>query len=373
MADTSAKPNDKWPELSYRGSVKDIYGPDREGNLFFRFSDRYSIFDWGEMPDRLEDKGNALAIMGDLFFRLLKDAGIDSHSRGLVSDEFQRLTPGSVARNLWVNPVPVTLPKEEKNDDGVRYDYSFYETRPSEGLVPLEVIFRFGVPLGSSLLRRIEKNASYAEELRVPADLKAGDWLPEPIVEFSTKLEPSDRVLSLSEAQSVAGLNEQELHLLKKQALDGAKVLSEIFKQMNLELWDGKFEFAFKEGENENRHFLLVDSIGPDELRLLNDGTQISKEYLRQYYTGSSWEQAVQKAKSLAKERGLSEWKPICAEELGESPKALNAEILHTMEEMYRGMANELATLAGAERPFPDSKELEFVIKKLKNLKETKA
>ena len=67
MAD--ALPGENWPKLKYRGSVKDIYGPDEDGALFFRFSDRYSIFDWGEMPDQLTNKGKSLAHTAFLFFK----------------------------------------------------------------------------------------------------------------------------------------------------------------------------------------------------------------------------------------------------------------------------------------------------------------
>ncbi len=141
----SEKPGSDWPDLAYSGSVKDIYGPDQEGYLYFRFSDRYSIFDWGEMPDQLPDKGNALAVMGDLFFRVLKEQGIHSHCEGLLSDDRKRLMPGSVTKNLMVRAVPVTRPEEQSVKGKLSYDYSFYESRPEDGLVPLEVIFRFGV------------------------------------------------------------------------------------------------------------------------------------------------------------------------------------------------------------------------------------
>jgi len=44
------------------GSVKDLVilkepSLDEEGVGEFVFSDRYSVFDWGRMPDLLQDKG----------------------------------------------------------------------------------------------------------------------------------------------------------------------------------------------------------------------------------------------------------------------------------------------------------------------------
>ena len=51
------------------GSVKDLTiitpaTPNQMGSGRFFFSDRYSVFDWGEMPDRIPRKGEAIALLG---------------------------------------------------------------------------------------------------------------------------------------------------------------------------------------------------------------------------------------------------------------------------------------------------------------------
>jgi len=51
------------------GSVKDLEivkkpTKDEMGVGRFHFSDRYSVFDWGEMPDHIPSKGAALCLMG---------------------------------------------------------------------------------------------------------------------------------------------------------------------------------------------------------------------------------------------------------------------------------------------------------------------
>ena len=51
------------------GSVKDltvINAPSetQAGLGRFAFSDRYSVFDWGEMPDHIDGKGAALCVIG---------------------------------------------------------------------------------------------------------------------------------------------------------------------------------------------------------------------------------------------------------------------------------------------------------------------
>ncbi len=63
------------------GSVKDLEVVEKPtrgamGVGRFRFSDRYSVFDWGEMPDRIGCKGEALCLMGAYCFEKLEEAGV---------------------------------------------------------------------------------------------------------------------------------------------------------------------------------------------------------------------------------------------------------------------------------------------------------
>ena len=57
------------PPVLYRGSVKNVRGEVSHPHLLFEFSDRFSVFDWGEMPDALSEKGKTLAVMGKSFFK----------------------------------------------------------------------------------------------------------------------------------------------------------------------------------------------------------------------------------------------------------------------------------------------------------------
>ncbi len=120
-------------KLLYRGSSKDVYESTLAGAVEFDFTDRYSVFDWGEMPDLLRGKGQALSEMAEVLFSALKKVGIDSHF-------LQRTSPTRLA----VKKVAVHFPP--KLESG--YDYHFYQTAPVETLVPLEVLFRWGAPKG---------------------------------------------------------------------------------------------------------------------------------------------------------------------------------------------------------------------------------
>src|SRR6056297_2655607 len=70
-------------------SVKDLRvedEPTREalGRDAFVFTDDYSVFDWGKMPDTIANKGASLCSMGAFNFELLEDEGIPTHYRGVV-------------------------------------------------------------------------------------------------------------------------------------------------------------------------------------------------------------------------------------------------------------------------------------------------
>src|SRR5688500_10605014 len=140
--------------LLYSGSVKDVYGVPGRDPYVFDFSDRYSIFDWGEMPDALAGKGEALAVMGDLFFRALerpetwagwqlpesypkpwRDSlmsspvwaglrrnGLPHHSLGLVDESGFAVAPGKRAKRLAVKAVQRPAAKSEVRDGKLIWD-----------------------------------------------------------------------------------------------------------------------------------------------------------------------------------------------------------------------------------------------------------
>ena len=62
----------------------------------FLFSDRYSVFDWGEMPDHIEGKGAALCLMGAYCFEQLEKLGVKTHYRGLVDEKGKAVRVGDL-------------------------------------------------------------------------------------------------------------------------------------------------------------------------------------------------------------------------------------------------------------------------------------
>ncbi|UYL08440.1 phosphoribosylaminoimidazole succinocarboxamide synthase [Bdellovibrio sp. SKB1291214] len=321
--------------LLYRGSVKDIYKTD--AGLLFKYSNRYSVFDWGEMPNEIPQKGEALAAMAGMFFEHLKDKGIESHYMKPHSADSILVNEVAVHRPIWENGV---------------YDYTVYADKPTNCLVPLEVIFRILLGKGNSLEGRLKKNPAYMAELGLTEIPDSSKTFMPPIVEYSTKLETTDRYMTNKEIQDLNVIDANELAQVRKMTEEVAKHLQSLFASFGVKLWDGKFEFAFG-GRGENgRELFMVDSIGPDELRLTYENAPLSKEFLRQIYAPTTWYQAVGKAKDIAKERGANNWKEICAHELKEVPQVLNPEQIKVASMLYTSLANEMAWSLGKTAPF---------------------
>ena len=372
--------------LLHRGSVKDILGQAGSNNPYlFHYSDRYSIFDWGEMPDQLDCKGASLAFMADFFFRQmgnpkswkerksssnilneLQEQGIGHHCQGPCDESGELLNfkdrPTSF---LKVYSVQIVRPLFR---DGV-YDYSAYKDKLLKTLVPLEAIFRFGVPKGSSLLKRTN-DPQYCKSLGLSFAPKEGDRFEAPIIEYSTKLESSDEYVDYEKAQSMAGLTSSEFRRLSETLELLALCLKDIFIKVGIELWDGKFEFAFAPDlrEDGERNFWMVDSIGPDELRLSYKGVQLSKENLRQCYLESPWHKALSNSKEIAKERKVNDWKKICLEEMNQAPQKLKDETRQAAEMMYQSLANRLSETYDNYKVFPNAWDLDVVIEKWMSL-----
>lgn len=350
------------PPVLYRGSVKNVRGEVSAPELLFEFSDRYSVFDWGEMPDQLEDKGKTLAIMGKSFFKYLGNAeswkGLlqsniiqHSFSKNYLSELESSLLYQSYCKHglphhaiieknfsdeplLKVKNIAVYRPEF----DGEHYNYEKYKSKPVNALVPLEVIFRLGLPPGNSLSKRLGPDLAKWKALGFDAVHESG-LMKIPFIDFSTKLERGDRYLDYQEAQGIAELSTNEWNELLLMTNLIALNLFHFHNKLGLELWDGKIEVAFMKGANDERSFMLVDSIGIDELRLLYKGKSFSKEFLRETYKNSHWYQNLEAAKkdSLS---GEGDFKSICLNKYNSAPEPLKTEIKERAEAVYKSYSN---------------------------------
>lgn len=337
------------------GSVKDLKiirtpSEDTPGIGRFVFSDRYSVFDWGEMPDLIPDKGKAICLVTCHFFEVVERLGIRTHYIGIVEDErVKKLCELTEPTNVMeFKMVRVIKPKF----DGINYDYSPFKYLKSNFLIPLEVIYRNSIPEGSSLLKRLRCGEIAPEDVGLKGIPEPNTRLERPILDFSTKLEITDRYLKEDEAYNISGLSEGEFMELKRVALRLNELISEKAGILGLYNEDGKFEF----GLDENRNLMLVDAIGAlDECRFTYEGIPFSKEVLRIYYRSTRWYSEIENAKKEDRQN----WKKL----VGENPPPLPPEWKQLISDMYKSYANEITG-----RRFFDTKPINEVLVELKNL-----
>jgi phosphoribosylaminoimidazole-succinocarboxamide synthase len=324
------------------GSVKDLEivkkpTKNKMGVGRFHFSDRYSVFDWGEMPDHIEGKGAALCLMGAYCFERLEDKGVKTHYRGLVDDKgrvmrFDELKqPSNV---MEINLVNVYKPKVYVENGKLVHDYSVYTPKLKNYLIPLEIIYRNGLPEGSSVFKRLEQGLVTLEDLGLDHYPKVGERLSKPIFDVSTKLEEGDRYVSWKEAQKIAGLTDGELEEVKSVLLKVDETITEIASKAGLVNEDGKIELAF----DPLRRLMVVDVVGTlDECRFTYNGLHVSKEIARIYYRRTEWAKEVEEAKKKAKEQGIENWKRL----VKTVPPKLDVKLKMLISQMYMAVANE--------------------------------
>jgi len=337
------------------GSVKDVKilkEPTdlKEGEGEFIFSNRYSVFDWGEMPDHIDNKGTALCLLSSYFFDLLEKKGIKTHFIGLVEDnqikKFNEINnPVNIMRVKMVNVIRPVYNKENNT-----YDYSVYHEGMINYLVPLEIIYRNKLPEGSSVFKRLKSGSITFKDLGLDHEPVPGETLAKPILDVSTKLEHVDRYLSWEEAKKISGLDDKNFTLLKNLILQINDLITKECLKAGIENIDGKFEFAVDGKGN----LMLVDVLGtPDECRFLYDGFHISKEFARRWYRKTQWFSEVEEAK---KKYG-NNWK----EKVKSKPEKLPSDIKNLISQMYMSVTNAITG-----RKFFKTDDLKNIILKLK-------
>lgn len=347
------------------GSVKDILilRPATEwetGIARFVFSDRYSVFDYGEMPDKIKNKGKALCITSAYFFEKAEEKGIKTHYLGVVeNNKIKKIDELEHAGNIMeIRLLRVIKPEIAKNEAGKSvYDYSVFRKMSNKGnfLIPLEVIYRNIISRNSSLLRRLKEGRIKPAELSLAEIPEPEKKLESPIIELSTKFEERDRYISWDEAREIANISEDEINEIRKKTLDISKMISNEVEKLGILNEDGKFEFGF----DESRKLIVADAIGTlDECRFSYNSFPVSKEIARIYYRATSWYREVERAKK----KDSIKWRAFIRK-----PPKLNKKLAELISLLYQSFANELT---GKE--FFDAPKLKDVISELREIQKFK-
>ncbi len=347
------------------GSVKDLEvikkpQENKKGIARFHFSDRYSVFDWGEMPDHIENKGKSLCLMGAYFFEKLEEKGIKTHYRGVVNQNNEVVSLSNLKEPTDVMEIDL-IKVIEPAFEGNKYDYSIFDElkKNDQGnfLIPLEIIYRNGLPEGSSVFRRLKQGKMSLEDFGLEKEPEPGEELEEPIYDVSTKLEEKDRYITWKKAKEIASLDDEEINQIKNILEIANETISEEVEKVGLSNKDGKIELGF----DEDRSMMIVDVMGTlDECRFTYDGVQISKEIARKYYKKSEWHEEVKKAKKQAKKDNSNKWKKYCSLE----PKKMDDRIKKILSHLYMSTANEVL-----DKKYFTSPPLKEVVEKYESIR----
>jgi phosphoribosylaminoimidazole-succinocarboxamide synthase len=266
-------------KLIRQGKVKDVY---EAGNhsLEFVFSDKISVFD-KIIPSLIPHKGETLCRTSAFWFQIARGVGIRTH--------FKEFIPPNRMRVRKVDVLP----------------YSKINRKTTNYLIPLEVISRHYV--AGSLWDRLREGKIKATKLGLKAnkEVKYGDKLPKPYLEFTSKLEKVDRLLTKKEAVKIAGLTDKEYKEIIKAALVIDDNIAEEVEKRDLIHVDGKKEYAF----DEDRELMVVDTFGTaDEDRWWDwehyskgQFIELSKENVRQHYRQLGYYDKLMEARRMGR------------------------------------------------------------------------
>ncbi len=316
------------------GSVKDLnilkYPTLKElGVGRFKFSDRYSVFDWGEMPNQIKNKGAAITLLAGYFFEKLEEKGYKTHYRGLVQNnkvlKINEIT--SPVCEMEVDLLNVVKPELREDT----YNYDKYKNINYNHLIPLEIIYRNALPEGSSVFKRLSRGNIDYKDLGLEKKPFPGMDLKKPILDVSTKLEITDRYVKWDEAKKIANLNNEELEKIKSITTEIDCFISNNFKKINLINQDGKIEL----GLDNHRNIVIVDVVGTlDECRFTYNDIAVSKEIARIFYRKSDWYKDIEKAKKIDRQN----WKKIC----NSYPNPLPDRFAELISMVYCKITNEI-------------------------------
>lgn len=205
-------------KLTYRGKVRDLY--DLGDRLLMVATDRISAFDY-ILPSPVPGKGKLLTQLSVFWFDQTKNI-IPNH---LISTDVSPYVANTEEQEMLEGRTMVV--KKAKRLD-------------------VEAIVR-GYITGSAYKDYVK--TGIVNGIKLPAGLKDGDVLPEPLYTPTTKAEVGDHDAPLTYAQTEDLLGKEHASLVKEAALKIFKIASEKAKAKGLILVDTKMEFGILDGQ----------------------------------------------------------------------------------------------------------------------------
>jgi len=243
----------------------------------------------------------------------VKVSGLKTHHEGMVGREDSKLYvdsfPPELSNLTLIKKYTIHKPDPLTFMNAHLYDYEKYYGN-DKFVIPLEVIVRFGVTSGSSILRKYNAmgdsgKKAYLNELGLSNELAPWQTFGTPLTDLTTKYEPEDRAMPKQEALLVSGIGGKMFTESLTRAILAAFMVHRIFNRMGLNLWDLKWELA-----KDGNELVFVDTLDTDSVRATltchvaghNYIVNFNKQAMRDYYVimHDEWYAAVNKTKQEA-------------------------------------------------------------------------
>jgi len=275
----------------------------REGVGVFEYTDNYTIFHYGRMPDTIPGKGEAVCRMAVFNFQMLEAAGIPTHFRRYIEPNRIEFTLSRMMDPSTARPAPGTRNR----------------------LLPVMTIFRNELPAGSSVHQRIAVHSVRPAAIGLTEAPTVGQMLEHPMIEFATMLEATNRFLDPAQAQHLAALHDQGFQDLRDLTLRVNEVISEHARSRRLRHCDGKVEYLLSAAGT----LMVADSPGtPDESRFQFKGIHCGKQIIRDWYLSHGLEIPVQQLIAAGVPR--DEWT---------APPPLPPAFIPVMSDLYQALS----------------------------------
>ncbi|MEE9606058.1 MAG: phosphoribosylaminoimidazolesuccinocarboxamide synthase [Candidatus Scalindua sp.] len=250
-------------KLYNSGKVREIYEID--DNLLIVATDRISAFD-SVIPNGIPYKGKVLTHLSEFWFKHI----------------------GDLTENHLITTAIEGIDKLKEEDVGLLRGRSMLVKKVE--VVPIECVVR-GYLAGSGW--KEYKESGTVCKIKLPANLKESEKLPEPIFTPSTKATSGhDENISFEEVVKIIGKELAEE--LKQKSIEIYKKASEYALTRGIIICDTKFEW----GKYENKVILIDEVLTPDSSRFwpLEDYSpgksqpSFDKQFVRDYLESCGWD-----------------------------------------------------------------------------------
>ncbi len=250
-------------KLYNHGKVRDIY--EIEDDLLLIATDRISAFD-SVLPNGIPHKGEVLTRLSKFWFKFTSEL-TENHLITTKIDKIDTLT---------------------KDDKDVLRDRSMLVKKVK--VIPIECVVR-GYLAGSGW--KEYKELGTVCKIKLPANLKECDKLPEPIFTPATKATSGhDENISYEEVLKI--IDKKLAEELRQKSIEIYKKASEYALTKGIIISDTKFEW----GKNDNKVLLIDEILTPDSSRFWplenyspgRSQPSFDKQFVRDYLESSGWD-----------------------------------------------------------------------------------